>query len=243
VEEMPMGEEVLVGTFFLNDRLIIILFDSGASHDFMSSTCANKARLSVVAMEAPYVISTSEGRVDAGQIVRKVPLELVGRVFSTYLIILSGQGLDVILGMNWMKLHKAVLDIATRLVHLNSPVYGKVIRYLPMITHIKMSLHHMVELKLEEIHVIREFSNVFLNDLPGMPPERAIEFKIELQLGIAPIAKSLYWMTSVKLADSTTRLTCSAKAIFAQVHHLGVVQHCLYQRRIKSFVYMWIIDR
>jgi predicted aspartyl protease len=100
VEEMPTGEEVLVGTFFLNDRLIIILFDFGASHDFMSSTCANKARLSVVAMEAPYVISTSEGRVDTGQIVRKVPLELVGRVFSAYLIILSGQELDVILGMN-----------------------------------------------------------------------------------------------------------------------------------------------
>jgi hypothetical protein len=142
-----------------------------------------------------------------------------------------------------MKLHKTVLDIATRLVHLNSPVYGKVIRYLPMISHIKMSLHHMVELKLEEIHVIQEFSDVFLNDLPEMPPERAIEFKIELQLGIAPTAKSLYGMTSVELADSTTRLTCSAKAIFAQVHHLGVVQCCLYQRRIKSFVYLWIIAR
>jgi hypothetical protein len=45
-------------------------------------------------------------------IVHKVPLELAGRVFSTDLNMLKGQGLDVILGMSWMKLHKAVLDIA-----------------------------------------------------------------------------------------------------------------------------------
>jgi hypothetical protein len=112
MEEIPTGEEVLAGTFFLNEHPIIILFDSGASHDFISSTCAKKAMLSMVAAEAPYVISTPRGRVDADQIVCKAPLELVGRVFSTDLIILKGQGLDVILGMSWMKVHRAVLDIA-----------------------------------------------------------------------------------------------------------------------------------
>jgi hypothetical protein len=40
VEGIPRGEEVLVGTFFLNEHPVIILFDSGASHDFMDSTCA-----------------------------------------------------------------------------------------------------------------------------------------------------------------------------------------------------------
>jgi hypothetical protein len=49
---------------------------------------------------------------------------LVRRVFETDLIILSGQGIDVILGMSWMKWHKDVLDISVRLVHLNSPAYG-----------------------------------------------------------------------------------------------------------------------
>jgi predicted aspartyl protease len=64
---------VLAGTFFLNERPIIILFDSGASHDFISSTCAKKVMLSMVAMEAPYVISTPRGRVDVDRIVRKAP--------------------------------------------------------------------------------------------------------------------------------------------------------------------------
>jgi predicted aspartyl protease len=100
VEEIPTGEEVLAGTFSLNEYPVIILFDSGASHDFIRSPCAKKVMLSMVATQAPYVISTPEGWVDADEIVRKAPLELAGRVFSTNLIILEGQGLDVILGMS-----------------------------------------------------------------------------------------------------------------------------------------------
>jgi hypothetical protein len=154
VEEIPMGEEVLAGIFFLNECPIIILFDSGASHDFMSFTCAKKARLSLVASGVPYLISTPGGRVNADQVAQKVALELSGRIFSTNLIILSGQGIDVVLGMSWMKLHRAVLDIAGQLVHLDSPMYGKVILHLPAVSHIKASLHHVVELKLEDIHVV-----------------------------------------------------------------------------------------
>jgi predicted aspartyl protease len=112
MEEIPTGEEVLAGTFFLNEQPVIILFDSGASHDFMSSTRAKKVKLSLVASGAPYVINTLGGRVDANLIVLKAPLELSGRIFHTNLIILGGKGIDVILGMSWMKLHKAVLDIA-----------------------------------------------------------------------------------------------------------------------------------
>jgi hypothetical protein len=175
-----MGEEVLAGTFFLNERPIIILFDSGASHDFMSSACAKKARLTLVAPGAPYVISTSEGQVGADRVVRKVPLDLSGRVFETDLIVLSGQGIDVILGMSWNKWHKAVLDISARLVHLNSPVYRKVTLHLPAISRIKASLHHVVE--------------------------RSIEFKIELQPGTTPISKAPYKMSREELAELKIQL-------------------------------------
>jgi hypothetical protein len=92
--------------------------------------------------------------VDINRIAQKVPLKLSRRVFSTNLIVLSGQGIDVILGMSWMKLHKAILDIAARLVHQNSPVYGKVTLLLPMIARIKAFLHHVVERRLENIHVV-----------------------------------------------------------------------------------------
>jgi hypothetical protein len=55
-----MGEEVLAGMSLLNEHPIMILFNSGASHNIMSSTCAKKAKLSLVASRAPYVISTPE---------------------------------------------------------------------------------------------------------------------------------------------------------------------------------------
>jgi hypothetical protein len=100
-----------------------------------------------------------------------------------------------------MKWHKAVLDISASLVHLNSPVYGKVTLHLPAISRIKASLHHVVERRLEDIHVVREFLDVFPDDLPGMPPERAIEFKIELQPGTAPISKAPYKMSREELAE------------------------------------------
>jgi hypothetical protein len=89
----------------------------------MSSTCAKKARLTLVVLGAPYVISRPRGRVDADCIVRKVPLDLAGQVFKTDLIVLSGEVIDVILGMSWMKWHMAILHISARLVHLNSLVY------------------------------------------------------------------------------------------------------------------------
>jgi hypothetical protein len=148
-----------------------------------------------MASGAPYVISTPGRRVDVDWIVQKVPLDLSGWVSETDLIVLSGQWIDVILGMSWMKWHKAVLDISARLVHLNSPVYGKVTLHLPVISRIKASLHHVVERRLLDIHVVHEFPDVFPDDLSGMPPERAIEFKIELQPGTAPISKAPYKMS------------------------------------------------
>jgi hypothetical protein len=74
----------------------------------------------------PYFISTPGGRVIANQMAQKILLELVERVFLTTLIILEGQRIDVILGMNWMKMHRAVLDISARLVHHDSPIHDKV---------------------------------------------------------------------------------------------------------------------
>jgi hypothetical protein len=85
-------------------------------------------------------------------------------------------------------------------------VYGKITLQLSAISHIKASLHHMAEVKLENIHVVWEFSDVFPNDLARMPPEREIEFKIELQPGTAPIAKALYKMSPVELKELKIQL-------------------------------------
>jgi hypothetical protein len=85
-------------------------------------------------------------------------------------------------------------------------MYGKVILHLPAISRIKASLHHVAELKLEDIHVVREFLDVFPDDLPGILPERAIEFKIKLQPGTTPIAKAPYKMWPVELKELKIQL-------------------------------------
>jgi hypothetical protein len=75
-------------------------------------------------------------------------------VFLTHLIVLDGQGIDVILGMNWMKRHKAILDIVKWPVYLDSPIYGKVALHLPVVVRIKASMHHTVAKSIEEIPVV-----------------------------------------------------------------------------------------
>jgi hypothetical protein len=143
-----------VGTFLLLGHPVIILFDFGASHDFMSVACAKKVKLALTVAKPSYMINTPGGRVVAKQIAREALLELVGQVFPTHLVIFDGQGIDVIFGMSWMKLHKAILDIAKRLVCLHPLVYGKATLHLLVIVHLKASVHHTMAKNIEGIPMV-----------------------------------------------------------------------------------------
>ena len=59
----------------------------------------------------------------------------------------------------------------------------------------------MKDIHIEDIPVVCEYANVFPVDLPGMPPDRDIDFVIELQPGTAPISKRPYWMPPKELAE------------------------------------------
>jgi hypothetical protein len=98
--------------FSLHRCPIVILFDSDATHDFISRACTQKHHLGIQHSDSPYMISTPGGRMTTKHIVSKTPLDLGGRVFKVCLIGLDGQGIDVILGMSWMKRHEAMLDTA-----------------------------------------------------------------------------------------------------------------------------------
>jgi hypothetical protein len=82
IKDIPEGEEVLMGTFLLFRRPIIISFDSGASHGFMSSAYTERVELSLTVAKPSYMIHTPGGRIVANQITKEVPLELAGQVFS-----------------------------------------------------------------------------------------------------------------------------------------------------------------
>jgi hypothetical protein len=167
----------------------------------MSLACAQKTNLSLKKTEVPYLILTPAGRVVADCMVHKIPLKLAGQIFPINLLISEGQGIDIILGMRRMKMHKALLDISARLVHLDSPASGKVTLHLPTMPCLQSSVHAIIEKSLEEILIVWEYLDVFPDELLGMPPDRAIEFKIELQPGTTPISKRPYQMPPNELAE------------------------------------------
>jgi hypothetical protein len=90
MEDIPEGESVLAGTFVLNDHYVVVLFDSGATHDFVSKACTRKCKLVIEPISAPYMISTLGGQIVTKQVVVNPPLDLKGRIYKTSLIVLDG---------------------------------------------------------------------------------------------------------------------------------------------------------
>jgi hypothetical protein len=114
--------------------------------------------------------------------------------------------MDVILGMDWMTQHKVVLDISDRVVEINSPTIGHTTLYLPFKDSTYSCAYVTIISPLDEIPVVCEYPDVFPNELPGMPPDRDVEFVIELQPGTAPISKRPYRMPPKELAELKTQL-------------------------------------
>ena len=126
------------------------------------------------------MISTPGSKVASNQIVQNAPLSLGSKTVPTNLILLPLEGMDIILGMEWMKRHGVLLDISSWAIEINSPTHGHSVLYLPHHQCHNSCAYAMKDIRLEDIPVVCEYADVFLDDLPGMPPDRDIEFVIEL---------------------------------------------------------------
>jgi hypothetical protein len=113
---------------------------------------------------------------------------------------------DIILGTDWLSRHHALIEVATRAIEIHSPVCGELTLYLPNQGCTHSCALTMVESSMERIPVVCEYPDVFPDELPGMPPERDIEFAIELQPGTAPISKRPYRMPPAELAELKKQL-------------------------------------
>jgi hypothetical protein len=117
--------------------------------------------------------------------------------FFANLVEMGTQGLDVILGMNWLHRNQAIVSCDNRTVKLVSPSGKEVVTELFMLDLEEGACHHLsVDGKeanlIEDIRIVSEFLDVFPEELPGMPPKRKVEFSIELIPSIAPISKRAY---------------------------------------------------
>ena len=128
---IPEGAPVLMGTFSIQGKFIKILFDSGATHSFMNKKTQVKLGLKESQTKNAYKIATPGGKIYADTILFGVVLNLGSKVFRANLIVLDLEGVDAILGMDWMTQHKVTLDISERRIEINSPTEPQHSTYPP----------------------------------------------------------------------------------------------------------------
>ncbi|GJZ76005.1 putative reverse transcriptase domain-containing protein, partial [Tanacetum coccineum] len=218
----PKGLNVVTGTFLLNNRYAFVLFDSGSDRSFVDTRFSSMLNIDPVKIRATYEVKLADRRVvSTNTILKGCTFNLVNHIFKIDLMPIELGTFDVIIGMDWLVKYDAVIFCGEKVVRIpygNKTLIvesGKVMSRLKVISCIKarkyvergchLFLSHVTENKskeklLEDVHVICDFPEVFLKELPGLPPPRKVEFRIDLVLGAAPIAHAPY-----RLAPSEMR--------------------------------------
>jgi hypothetical protein len=204
--DIAEGAPVMTGIFSILNYAAVIFFYSGASHSFISAKFSAKCQLTFYHTNGGLTISTPGGRVATYQLNQRMLIKLGSLVFITTLLIMGLESVDIILGTNWLSRHHALIDVASRAIEIHSPFCGDITLYLPNQGCTHSCAITMIESPIERIPVVCEYPDVFLDELLGMPPDRDIEFAIELQPVTAPISKRPYRMPPVELAELKKQL-------------------------------------
>jgi hypothetical protein len=206
LEKLPEGAPIMTSIFSVHNQPALILFDSGASHSFISQKFSAKCQLPFYHTKWSFMIATPGGKFATNQLNQSVPIQLGSHMIKTTLLVLGLENVDIILGTNWMTRHQVVLDVASRIVEINSPICGSFTLFLSSQDSTQSCAFAMMELPLKKIPVVCDYADVFPDELSGMPPDQDIEFAIELQPGTTPISKRPYQMPSAELVELKKQL-------------------------------------
>jgi hypothetical protein len=202
---------MIVGMFPVDSHIAEVLFDTGATHSFITASWVEAHNLPITTMSTPIQIDSAGGKVRADSVCLNVSVVIMGIQFPANLIVMGTQGIDVILGMNWLDKYQAIISCDKRTIKLVSQLGEEVVAELVSPEPRKGSYHQMaIDIKeadpLETIKVVSQFSDLFPKDLPGMPPEQKIEFAIELLPGTAPISKRAYMVSRPELVEQNKQI-------------------------------------
>ncbi|KAJ0481098.1 putative nucleotidyltransferase, Ribonuclease H [Helianthus annuus] len=227
--EARQDPNVVTGTFLVNQRYASVLFDTGADYSFVSLEFKNMLGLAASKLDTPYSIELANGKlVEANEVIRGCIIELGEREFAIDLLPVQLGSFDVVVGMDWLSSNKAEIVCHEKVVRIPTDdgetivVHGEK-RETPLriISCLKARkclqkgcaafLAHIVdkkaaEPKIEDIPVVREYPEVFPEDLPGLPPQRQVEFRIDLVPGAAPVAKAPYRLAPSEMQELSTQL-------------------------------------
>ncbi|XP_071680501.1 uncharacterized protein [Lolium perenne] len=165
-EEAQEAPDIVLGTFPVNSVPSTVLFDSGASHSFVTKPFVKKGGLTPTPLKRPMLVqipgSTSVTRVPC----KEVPIDIQGKRFHANLIVLGEQGLEVILGMDWMVKYKGHIDCARRAITMTAED-GEVVEHVATMPSSKaLCKKSVASPALHEVPVVCEYPDVFPDELP-----------------------------------------------------------------------------
>ena len=183
-----------------------MLFDSGATHSFIANACVGRLNLVKRDLGCELLVSTpSSGQVATNSVCAGCSMEVTGRRFKVNLVCLPLEGLDVILGMDWLSNNHIIIDCGRRslvfLEHegLELSSAQRVINEVQAEATYFMIVAHAE--KISVIPVVEEYADVFPNEIPELPPSRDVDFTIDLILGVGPVSMAPYRMAPTELAE------------------------------------------
>ncbi|KAA0054088.1 ty3-gypsy retrotransposon protein [Cucumis melo var. makuwa] len=223
-QEAERAGTVVIGTLPILGHYAFVPFDSGSSHSFISSVFVQHVGLEVEPLGSVLSISTPSGEVLLSkEKIKACRVEIANHDLDVTLLVLDMQDFDVILGMDWLSANHASIDCFGKEVVFNPPsgasfkFRGAGIVCIPkVISAMKASkllsqgtwgiLASVVDIREPEVSlssepVVREYPDVFPDELLGLPPPREVDFAIELEPGTASISRAPYRMAPTELKE------------------------------------------
>ncbi|GJZ83544.1 reverse transcriptase domain-containing protein [Tanacetum coccineum] len=191
---------IVTGAFLLNQHLARVLFDSGADKSFVSISLASMLNIPPITLDTTYDIEMADGNlVGTNTVIQGCTLILLNQPFEIDLMPIKLGSFDVVIGMDWLSKYHARIICDEKIVHI--PIDGETLIIRAQVMEKKSD-----EKRLEDIPVVREFLEVFPEDLPGLPPVRQVEFQIDLIPGAAPVARAPYRLAPSEMQELSDQL-------------------------------------
>ncbi|XP_070017395.1 uncharacterized protein [Nicotiana sylvestris] len=221
--------DVVTGILTVQSHDVYALIDTGSTLSYVTPFIAMEFGIVPHQLHAPFSVSTPVGEsITAARVYRGFVVTVRGRDTTADLIELGMVDFDVIMGMDWLYSCFSKLDCWTRTIRLEFPhdpivewkgdivvPKGRFIAYLKAAKMIKKGcIYHLVRIadtnaeapSLESVLVVNEFSDVFPDELPGISPNREIDFGIDVMLGTEPISIPPYRMAPTELKELKEQL-------------------------------------
>ncbi|GJW32246.1 putative reverse transcriptase domain-containing protein [Tanacetum coccineum] len=183
-------DNVVAGTFLLNNHYAYILFDTGADQSFVSTTFSSQIDITPSTLDHYYDVELADGRIiGLNTIFKGCTLNFLNHQFNINLMPVELGSFDVIIGMDWLAKAKSGSYVGN-VTRLNIISCTKAQKYMEkgfpiFLAHIttKEVEDKSEKKRLEDVPIVQDFPEVFPEDLPGLPPTRQVEFQIDLVPG------------------------------------------------------------